>query len=381
MTSGLPAASVPSVPTVRIDDNPAAGVVRATRELRASEIVAGWSGLATPGAVAFGTVMDGVLADTRAMAVVARLASPLAAAQRLVVLVPPLTWREVGFARAARVLKVLAKQIGVRITLVMAEPDAPEVEARFSEAKPDAPVRVEPVDDWRRAVRRLDGLVRSGDVLVLIGVRAGAVSWRPALQRLPRVLAQRHPTSNLLTLTLSEAEVVPLLVEAIDGNGREDLSLPPEHVTLDLAPAEPAALLRRVIAPGFPDTPSTAARLAEAIATEHADGSPEVMPGVVFYHMHTDEVDEPATFVGVCPRGVPLPQTGQPAQVVLALLAPKEIDPEAYLRSLAVTARLVRSAETVEALLAARTPEEAQGAVLGALRDDLAESSGDLAPA
>ncbi len=45
------AASVPVSPTVRIDDNPVRGIVRGARELRASEIVAGWNGQRSPGAL------------------------------------------------------------------------------------------------------------------------------------------------------------------------------------------------------------------------------------------------------------------------------------------------------------------------------------------
>ena len=371
------AASVPCVPTVRIDDNVVSGVARAARELRASEIVAGWNGQLTPGALAFGHVVDGVLADTRAMAVVARLVTPLATARRLVVLAPPLVWREVGFARAARVLKVMAAQNGLRVVVVATEADARAVSSRLAEARPEAPTDVLPVADWREAVRGLDGVVRADDVLALVGVRPGAVAWRPALQRLPRVLARRHPALNVLSVTLSEAEVVPLIAEAVNGDGYEDLVLPPEHVAVDLAPGAPAALLRRVLYGGFPDAPGTAARLAEELAATDADGVPEVMPGVVFYHAHTDAVDAAQTFVGVCPGGTALPGASRPARVLVVLLAPASMDPGAYLRSLAVTARLVRSEATVEALVEAVSPGEAQAVLLGTLRDDLLESAGD----
>lgn len=369
------AASVPCVPTVRIDDNPAAGVTRAARELRASEVVAGWNGQVSPGALAFGHVVDEVVGETRSMAVVARLVSPLAAAKRLVVLAPPLVWREVGFARAVRVLKVLASQKGLSVTVLTAEADAAEVTARFDEARPEAAVEVAALADWRRAVRHLDTVVQADDVLVTVGVRSGAVAWRPALQRLPRVLARRHPTLDLLSVTLSEAEMVPILAEAVNADGHEDLVLPPEHVALDLAPAAPESMLRRVLYGGFPDTPSQAARLAAELVGDGAEDAPEVTSGVVFYHARTDAVDAAQTFVGVCPGGVALPHASGPARVLLVLLAPKSMAPDVYLRSLAVTARLVRSEAAVEALLAARTPEEAHAVLFGSIRSDLMESA------
>ena len=182
------AASVPVVPTVRIDENPVVGIVRGARELRASEVVAGWNGQRTRGALVFGSVVDGVLAESRAMTIVARLVAPLAAAQRLVVLVPPLVYREVGFARAVRVLKVLAAQKGLRLLILVTEADATEIDTRVRAARPEAPVQIETLGAWGEAMGTLDDVVRPGDVLVLVGVRRGTVAWRPALQRMPRVL-------------------------------------------------------------------------------------------------------------------------------------------------------------------------------------------------
>ena len=165
------AASVPVVPTVRIDENAVSGIVRGARELRASEIVAGWNGMRSSGSLVFGGVLDGVLAESRAMVVVARLVVPLAAAKRLVVLVPPLVWREVGFARAVRVLKVMAAQKGLGLLVLANEADAQEVDERFRAARPEAAVEIAPLKAWSDAVKTLDDRAETGDVLVLVGVR------------------------------------------------------------------------------------------------------------------------------------------------------------------------------------------------------------------
>ena len=360
------AASVPCVPTVRIDDNVVSGVARASRELRASEIVAGWNGQLTPGALAFGHVVDGVLAETRAMAVVARLVSPLAAARRLVVLAPPLVWREVGFARGA------PRAEGARVA-----DRAPHRRRGDRGRRAGGPVAAggDPARGGLRGPSPCPtGAGRSGastrsssPTTSSCSSACGAGRSRGGRRSSGSRVCSRGatPAHNVLSVTLSEAEIVPLVAEAVNADGHEDLSLPPEHVTLDLPAARPATLLRRVLYGGFPDAPGTAARLAEALATDDSDGAPEVMPGVVFYHTHTDAVDAAQTFVGVCPGGAALPGAGQPARVLLVLLAPASMDPEAYLRHLAVTARLVRSEATVEALLAAVSPGEAHAVLFG----------------
>ena len=107
------------------------------------------------------------------------------------------------------------------------------------------------------------------------------------------------------------------------------------------------------------------------MTTARAPVAPEIMPGVVFYHAHLDAVDEALVFVGVCPEGARVPRAGRAVRVVLALLAPTTLSPEAYLRRLAVVAQLVKTEATVEALLAAETPEAAREVLFGTLRDTL----------
>ena len=364
-------ASVPCQPTVRIDDNPIAGLVRGARELRASEIVAGWTGRPSPGAVVFGGVLDGLLDESRAMVIVSRLERPLASAKRLVVAVPPGLVREAGFARAARSMKVLAAQKGLRMIVLVPDEDALAVEDAFAATQPQAKVaRIHPLTEWGALVATLDEIVATGDVLALLSVRRGAVAWRPALHRLPRVLARRFASLDLLTVYLSEAEVAAYVADAVTPGGGADLTLPAAHVALDLPSGDAAMLLRRILYGGFLDHPSVAVRLADAFAAHPDDDAPEIMPGVVFYHAHTREVEQPQVFVGVCPGGTPLPHTSGPAHVLLVLLAPVGMAPDAYLRALAVTAQLVRSEATVDALVEAETPEAAAALLLAGLRPE-----------
>ena len=366
------AASVPVSPTVRIDENPTEGILRAGREIRASEVIAGWTVAITPGDRAFGGVLDGVLDRSRAMMIMARLMRPLASASRLVLLVPPLMWREAGFARALRAMGVLASQKGLSVVALCVAEDEECVAERLAKTRPEMNADLHTLGDWREVISALDVLVERGDILVLLNVRQGSIAWRPALTRLPRVLARRFSRRDLLAVYLSEAETAALTAAAVDGVGDDDLELPAEHIVLDLQPADSEVLLRRLFYGGFPDHPGEAARLAESVAEIHTEDAPEVMPGVVFYHAHVADIDAPMTFVGVCERGAPLPGTGQPARVVLAVLAPLAMASDAYLRHLAVVAQLVRSETTVDALLAATSPEEARVLLLEGLRTDAA---------
>lgn len=341
------AASVPSQPTVRIDDNAVEGIARGAREVRASEIVIGWTGGASPGAVVFGGVIDGLLAQTRAAVVVARLETPLASATRLVVAVPPGMHRELGFGQAARSLKTLAAQTGLRLVVLAAADDAPAVEARIAAARPSARVEVRPAEGTD-LLGALTVTVAKGDVVGLLSVRRGAAAWRPSLHRLPRVLARRFAGHDLLTVYLSEAEVAALAPEAPGDT----------YVALDLPPDEVPVLLRRLLAVRFGDHPATVARLADTLAAG-ADAAPESGPGVALYHTRVAGVDAPATFVGVCPDGVTVPGAGGPVRVVVAVLVPDAASNAEYRQAVAVAAQRVRSEAALDALARAATPSDA----------------------
>ncbi|MFN3596732.1 MAG: cation:proton antiporter [Rubricoccaceae bacterium] len=365
------AADVPCVPTVRIDENPAEGILRGVRELRASTLVAGWSADASAGSFVFGSVLDGVLASAREMVVVARLVHPIGTARRALVLVPPRMIHEPGAAAGVQAVKTMAAKQGHALTLVLAEDEADEARAFFERLRPEVPLTVSPLPGWSHLLGTLRDLVTPGDLVTLLNVRKGAVAWRPALERLPRLLARRFAQTDLLLVYLPEEGVA--LPESTVPADQGAFDFPVGHIALRLDPGPPASVLRRILLSRFRDEPRRAARLADELLA-HAQGHPpEVMPGVAFYHLHTDEVVRPMVFAATFPDGVPMPDTGGLIRVVLLLLVPASMPAESYLRQLALTARILRRPEAVEALLAADSPENARALLLEGARQAISE--------
>jgi mannitol/fructose-specific phosphotransferase system IIA component (Ntr-type) len=186
------------------------------------------------------------------------------------------------------------------------------------------------------------------------------------------VLAQRFPELDLLSLTLSEAEVGQYVAEAAEQAGDEasPFAFPPERLSPNLAPDGAEALLRTLLAPAFDDAPGDAERLVrELLQATGRPSAPEVGSGAVLYHTSTALVDRPALYVGACPEGAPLAGTGEPARVVLALLAPRDTGPDAYRRLVTVAAQTVREAATVEALAQAGSAEAMREVLHAALHE------------
>src|SRR5690606_36967119 len=57
---------------------------------------------------------------------------------------------------------------------------------------------------WSGLVPALEAALQPSDLLVLVTVRQGALSWRPGLSRLPRLLPQRFPEASLIFVYPSE---------------------------------------------------------------------------------------------------------------------------------------------------------------------------------
>jgi mannitol/fructose-specific phosphotransferase system IIA component (Ntr-type) len=83
------------------------------------------------------------------------------------------------------------------------------------------------------------------------------------------------------------------------------------------------------------------------------------MPGVVFFDSHTSKVNKQVLYVGISEPGIRVPNTANPANVVLLLLSPKEISVEGHLESVTRVVKIVRSPGQVQKLKDARSAKQA----------------------
>lgn len=345
------AADTPVVPLTRLDLNVASGIVRAVKEQRISTIVIGWNGESTARGFIFGTILDQLLDQTHEMVLVCRLPQPLNTTGRVVLAVPPFAEHEPGFGAAVRAVKILAAQTGATLVIAAAGEGLATLKPLVRRVRPEVPVLDQPLPAWGGLVEGLDGLLRPADLLVLLGTRQGSLAWRPALNRLPRLLAHRYAEHNFITLYAPDA----LPEAAVDVDARALVA--PEHVRVGLGGEDLAAVLQAMLLPLMEDRPALLRRTARLLASRREGYNPELMPGAVLYHAHVPGLPAPVLRVGVSAEGLNLKGTAHPAHLVLLLLTPATMGTEAYLRLLNEAARLVRDAEALERLRAAATPE------------------------
>jgi mannitol/fructose-specific phosphotransferase system IIA component (Ntr-type) len=367
------ASEVSVVPITRVDLNIVGGIIRAIQEQRISTVVIGWQGGSAARAFIFGSVIDQLLEDTREMIVMSKIERRLSTHQRLVLAVPPFAERESGFADAMRAIKILCDRAGMDLVILTPEHAAAALMRRVEAVRPKVPVDVETIPRWAHLVERLDGLIEPTDVIALLSEREGSVAWRPSLNRLPGVIAQRFADATFLTIYMSEQPFSEILEGGVDRLEPEALraGLRLEDITLGVQEGGLDAVLQQVMRPLIEEHPEAASQVIETLQDVRGGYAPELRPGVALYHVHADRLDATRLFVGISADGVRLPGVSQPAHVVIVMVGANALDPEAYLQRLSVVTELVPSDESVEAL---RQCSEAE-AVRELLIRDLREAS------
>lgn len=200
----LSAADVSSRPVTRIDLNLAAGVLKARRELNATEVVMGWSGRTTTPDFFFGSLLDSMLSDRDYSLVISRPRGPLTTCRRILLAIPPDAELEPGFANGVVLVKRIARQLDAELLLIGESRRARDVRERVAAVKPACDLNSMGTSRWTNVVRTINDKLQEGDMLVLYGSRPGGPAWRTAMGRLPARLAGIFPNVNLLLVFPAE---------------------------------------------------------------------------------------------------------------------------------------------------------------------------------
>ena len=348
------AAEVPVNPVTSIDLNIANGIARSVNEKLASVVVIGWNGATSATQRIFGSILDQLLQKIDEMVMVCKTHKPINTVKRVVIAVPPYASLEPGFSGAVRSLKLMVDQVGGTLTILAPKERMKNVEKRIKKVKPDIETEFIPIDGWGELPAWMDKHTLKDDLFVLVSAREGSLSWRPALDRLPRVISQRYPDLGFITVYPSEVEQ--------DGKNRDQESGMKLLKSTDIVISETGESLEhkfvRMLSANKNIDEKDVERLIHRLLTNSSDYSPEMMAGVVLYDAHTSLIQEQQLLIGVVKEGIRIPKTAHKARVVLMLLSPKQLPVKEHLRGVNRAARLIRPGENVKKLISAQSPEE-----------------------
>lgn len=348
------AAEVPVNPVTSVDYNIANGIARAVSEKLGSVVIIGWNGATSTKSRIFGSILDQLLQEIDEMVMVSKISKPLSTHTRVLVAVPPFASIESGFSGAIRSLKLMTDQIGAELVFVMTVEREEYIQKRIKRVKPDLESEFQTIKKWSELPSWLDETVHDNDIFVLLSAREGSLSWRPALDRLPRVVAQRYPDLSFITVYPSEAEVESISRDSEYGSRL----LSQDRIIISETGKNLEEKLMKMLKRDDSISERDVKRLLRRLLKNSSDYSPEMMTGVVLYDAHTSLVDEQMLFIGLVKEGLQVPKASTRAQVVIMLLSPKEMAVKDHLKGVNASARLIRPGKSLKKLKEVTSPDE-----------------------
>jgi Kef-type K+ transport system membrane component KefB/mannitol/fructose-specific phosphotransferase system IIA component (Ntr-type) len=347
-------AETPVVPVTRVDFNVSKGITRAVDELRISNVVIGWNGEISTRQRIFGSILDRLLEEIDEMVMVCKVEAPVNTFERMVLAIPPLASLETGFAGAIRSLKLMAEQIGGDMVIVSTDEKVHNLRERVIKVKPETPLQFKSIDSWIQLPGWIEMNRRDNDLLVILSAREGTLSWRPGLDRLPRVISQRYPKLSFVTVYPSEAEI-----ERDHQTGEKALKLLREdRVKLYLEDGLSQEVLEQILKTDENLNEEKIDSIVRRLLENSADYKPEVMPGVLLFETHTSKANNQKFFIGISKDGVNVEQSAHPVHIVMILVSPKEMSADDHLRGLNSVVRLIRPGEIFEKIKNAENTTE-----------------------
>lgn len=206
--SYLAAANIPAEAKLRIDLNITDGILRTRRELRASEVIVGWSEHSSTSELLFGSMLSRLLADPAYTLLVKRQVAPLQHGKKLCWLLPPNADLEAGSAEALQLIKRLCQQLGLALHIYCQVEQQARLKPRL---KALSDPQWQTAADWLQLPALLQKHTAAGDLLVLYGVRKDGLAWNNHLPEVQNELAQQLPAVNLLVIYPAEPQDLPLI--------------------------------------------------------------------------------------------------------------------------------------------------------------------------
>lgn len=350
-------ADVPVNPVTRIDMNISNGITRAIKEKRITNVIIGWNGENSARQQIFGGVLDQLLQQSKEMLMVCKIEDKINTNDRVILAIPPFAALESGFPEAMRYIKILINQIGAELNIVVVKERRPFVENIINKTKPDIKVNFIEIESWGKLIYKLDDILKDDDLFILHSSREGRISWRPGLDRIPGIIANRFPKNNFIAIYPSEVETDDDM--SFGATLNKDLSyFESDNIKIGLTDAPVEELITSLVRDGFSNSIVPVDEICDAILDNSLEYTPEIIPGIAILDAHMDCVKSTEVYIGISKEGIKIPKASGPVYVLVVILNSNELGIDGHFRRLNQIAKIFRSENVLEKLKEANTPDE-----------------------
>jgi len=335
-------------PQVRVDLNPVDGIIRAARELRSSLVLAGWGGDQNRGARIFGSVNQKLTLNCPSRLMLCRIVHPPNTTRALRFCFPPLAEQRDDLDQLLRETRLLAKQIGAVLHVYLAGEASESLQERMDRARPGCETVYHTADTWAEVRKVMFAEIHADDMVVLPQIRKNALLWTPTLDRLPELIAERFPYSNLIIAypamrsERSETSAPVFLAATEEFPALHGVDFPETLNAHDR--------IEHLLREGLPEEPEVLDAAIPLLEDSARLNPVELSNGVVLLHAHCGNLEAPRLLVGIGENQAPFYDLPHTPRILLALISPKGHAPELHLRALAAVARRFHNADVIKAL-------------------------------
>lgn len=366
------------LPMTKTSVNPAEGILSAAEEANADTIVIGWNKPPRLSNAFFGSVIEQTVNASSQMVVIAR-AMDAFAAPHLVLIAPPLCEHHPGFPQAVSFIAAIAEKSRAKVHLATLSGNAPTISSVLNSKGLKIEHPFLEISAWKDFSQLMKKLPAGNKQFALLSARPSEPSWHPAMEKLPHIVGESFPDSDLLMLYFSNSGITPL-----NAPQKESAELETQETAAGLSvpnmASEALTLLRNAINQGrvrvnmehtaisdsmfelvasaFPYdrafTGKMSSRLVEILQRQPI----EMSPGVLLVHERVPSITESIVCMGSSRNGLRISSLDQPIQIIILIFVPEEQIPEKHLALLGKIAYLFNEKNLAEYLIEAATPED-----------------------
>lgn len=214
---------IPAEFIVRMDINISSGIVRASKEIMASKIIMGWNGNYSTREWIFGTILEGVLRDSRQPIYVVSIKSPIHNINNIQIIVPPLAEFESNFRGWLTSINNLAKQISAKIVFNVLK----DYQESFSNAlianNLKFKYQTDVYNDWYSSFDTLSQKSENS-LIVAISARKGSISHSSRIEIIPRLVSKKLKDKDFIIIYPAQPETTSIDTRAfLSGTGQVNI--------------------------------------------------------------------------------------------------------------------------------------------------------------
>ena len=354
------AADVPVIPVTRVDFNVASGIIRATKELRISDIVIGWNGQITARQRIFGSVLDQLLEESDETILVSKIDQAINTTERVILAVPPMAQYEPGFGDSFQTIKKLINQLGARLIVLGMESNLGILKPFIEKQNPELSANYKQIKNWNKVTDTIASLYNDQDLVILVSSRRGGVAWQPSFERLPAYVINQVKPENFIIVYPAEVEEhrKPTAVLRFDASPLlPDISANHIYIAAE-GETEHGEAIEELVSALFPDRADVSGEVTQQLKVLEPENLPSDLPGVMLTHLSTHYVNKPSLLLAISEKGYQVASIEEPVQVIFILLSPTHMSFQRKLLILNKLGRLIGGNMTKDQLASAKNIDD-----------------------